>query len=102
MFHITVKYKNESIKDIYGSKMTINTADNAKLIIKTPKMDTIDLTTVKSVTITDETEKQGQWLLSDTKVQCSQCGKVFSEKMITNYYQFENFCPHCGARMKPD
>lgn len=50
----------------------------------------------------------GEWVrqnrMVDGKVRaeavCSNCGTDVVYQAIDNRWQFENFCPHCGANMK--
>ena len=54
--------------------------------------------------------KHGYWVrqekMVDGKVQaeavCSNCGTDVVYQVIDNRWQFENYCPHCGARMEGD
>ena len=54
--------------------------------------------------------KHGCWVrqekMVDGKVQaeavCSNCGTDVVYQVIDNRWQFENYCPHCGARMEGD
>lgn len=54
--------------------------------------------------------KHGHWVRQEKmvggKVQaeavCSSCGTDVVYQVIDNRWQFENYCPHCGARMDGD
>ena len=66
---------------------------------------------VKDAPAVDVVEvKHGYWVrqekMVDGKVQaeavCSNCGTDVVYQVIDNRWQFENYCPHCGARMDGD
>lgn len=50
--------------------------------------------------------RQGEWIKRENKsptqieAYCSMCGRDAVYQVIDNKWQFENFCPHCGAKMK--
>lgn len=35
----------------------------------------------------------------EAEAYCLTCGREVVYQVINNRYQFENYCPHCGARM---
>lgn len=35
----------------------------------------------------------------DPEAVCSRCGREVVYQIIDNRWEFENFCPHCGAKM---
>lgn len=50
---------------------------------------------------------QGEWIRQDKELgkvkaeaKCSICGRDVVYQIIDNKWQFENYCPHCGAKMK--
>lgn len=51
-------------------------------------------------------ERRGEWIRRENKspteieAYCSICGRDAVYQVIGNKWQFENFCPHCGAKMK--
>lgn len=47
---------------------------------------------------------EGEWLRQkgDPEAVCSNCGREAVYQIIDDRWRFENFCPHCGARMKED
>ena len=51
-------------------------------------------------------ETQGEWVMRENKsptqieAYCSICGRDAVYQVIDNRWQFENYCPHCGACMK--
>ena len=51
--------------------------------------------------------EQGEWVIQDkeprkikSEAKCSICGRDVVYQIIDNKWQFENYCPHCGAKMK--
>lgn len=36
----------------------------------------------------------------DPEAVCSACGREAVYQIIDNKWAFENFCPHCGAKME--
>jgi predicted RNA-binding Zn-ribbon protein involved in translation (DUF1610 family) len=51
-------------------------------------------------------ERQGKWIRREnksptqTEAYCSMCGRDAVYQVADNRWQFENYCPHCGAKMK--
>jgi uncharacterized protein with PIN domain len=52
-------------------------------------------------------QSKGEWVRQNKikgkvipEAVCSECGREVVYQVIDNKYFFENFCPHCGARMK--
>lgn len=51
-------------------------------------------------------ERRGEWKRRENKsptqieAYCSICGRDAVYQVIDNKWKFENFCPHCGAKMK--
>lgn len=49
--------------------------------------------------------KHGKWVkkkvrkVGEAEAYCLTCGREVVYQVINNRYQFENYCPHCGARM---
>jgi uncharacterized OB-fold protein len=49
--------------------------------------------------------KHGEWVLNkskttgSTEAKCSVCGRDCVYQIINGVYEFENYCPHCGAKM---
>ena len=37
--------------------------------------------------------------VGESEAYCLICGREVVYQVINNRYQFENYCPHCGARM---
>ena len=37
--------------------------------------------------------------VGEAEAYCLTCGRDVVYQVINNRYQFENYCPHCGARM---
>lgn len=37
--------------------------------------------------------------VGEAEAYCLTCGREVVYQVINNHYQFENYCPHCGARM---
>ena len=37
--------------------------------------------------------------VGESEAYCLTCGREVVYQVINNRYQFENYCPHCGARM---
>ena len=52
-------------------------------------------------------QSEGEWVRQNKikgkvtpEAVCSECGREVVYQVIDNKYFFENFCPHCGAKMK--
>ncbi len=45
--------------------------------------------------------KHGKWIRQDGRPEaiCSECGRNVVYQVINYRWQFENYCPHCGAKM---
>ena len=37
--------------------------------------------------------------VGEAEAYCLTCGREVVYQVINNRYQFENYCPHCGAKM---
>ncbi len=52
-----------------------------------------------------KSQKTSVWIrpekkkIGEAEAYCSNCGREVVYQIIDNRYQFENFCPHCGAKM---
>ena len=51
--------------------------------------------------------KRGEWIRQEkeigkvtTEAVCSKCGRDVVYQVVDNKWEFENFCPHCGADMR--
>ena len=50
--------------------------------------------------------EQGEWVMQEKETPvspeavCSKCGRKVVYQIVDNKWQFENYCPHCGANMK--
>ncbi len=53
--------------------------------------------TEHSIWVMRENKKAGQ-----AEACCKNCGRDAVYQIIHNRYEFENFCPHCGAKMEWD
>lgn len=43
-----------------------------------------------------------EWVLQENKhpeAVCSNCGREVVYQIVNNRWEFENYCPHCGAKM---
>ena len=36
----------------------------------------------------------------NVEAECSNCGREVVYQIVNNRYEFENFCPHCGVKMR--
>ena len=47
-------------------------------------------------------QSEGEWVRQQGRPEaiCSKCGSEVVYQVIDNKWAFENFCPHCGAKMK--
>lgn len=45
-------------------------------------------------------QKRKNKKVGEAEANCSNCGREVVYQIINDRYQFENFCPHCGARME--
>jgi len=47
-------------------------------------------------------QSEGEWIRQKGRPEaiCSKCGCEVVYQVIDNKWAFENFCPHCGAKMK--
>lgn len=48
-----------------------------------------------------EPVRHGKWIRQKGKPEavCSECSREVVYKSVENHWQFENYCPNCGARM---
>ncbi len=46
--------------------------------------------------------RHAEWVLQENKhpeAVCSNCGREVVYQIVNNRWEFENYCPHCGAKM---
>lgn len=44
----------------------------------------------------------GKWIetgKTNSKAVCSECGRNAEYQTVNNVWEYENYCPHCGAKM---
>ena len=52
------------------------------------------------------TEKKGTWKLKENRkagqpeAECEFCGRDVVYQVIDGRWEYENFCPHCGAKLR--
>ena len=50
--------------------------------------------------------EQGEWVMQEKETPispeavCSNCGREVVYQIVDNKWEFENYCPHCGLKMK--
>lgn len=46
--------------------------------------------------------RHGEWVETGSKPEavCSLCGRAVVYKIVNDRWQYENYCPHCGAKME--
>lgn len=54
---------------------------------------------VDSVWDSEKAGKKKDRKVGEAEAYCLTCGREVVYQVINNRYQFENYCPHCGARM---
>lgn len=58
---------------------------------------------IKAVPTADVQEvRHAEWVLQENKhpeAVCSNCGREVVYQIVNNRWEFENYCPHCGAKM---
>ena len=47
-------------------------------------------------------QSEGEWIRQQGRPEavCSNCGREVVYQVVDNKWKFENFCPHCGLKMK--
>ena len=47
-------------------------------------------------------QSEGEWIRQKGRPEaiCSNCGREVVYQVVDNKWEFENFCPHCGLKMK--
>ncbi len=49
-----------------------------------------------------EEVKHGKWIetgKTNPEAVCSECGRKVEYQAVNNVWEYENYCPHCGAKM---
>ena len=41
----------------------------------------------------------GRWIKTADGAECEKCGREAVYQIIDDHWQYEPFCPHCGAKM---
>jgi hypothetical protein len=40
-----------------------------------------------------------RWIKTEDGAECENCGREAVYQIVDDHWEYENFCPHCGARM---
>ena len=76
-----------SMKDEYAVKV-----ERASLIAYKEQLEAIPAADVVPV-------EHSQWIKTADGAECEKCGREAVYQIIDDHWQYEPFCPHCGARM---
>ena len=106
-YALDIPFADGSVNTIYFNSK--RNAETVKHIIEiddsNPKNDLYDFSRIKiKLKVVDEV-KLSKWVkkkvrkVCEAEAYCLTCGREVVYQVINNRYQFENYCPHCGARM---
>lgn len=97
-YALDIPFADGSVNTIYFNSK--RNAETVKHIIE------VDGSKPNEATVCDMREiKHGKWVkkkvrkVGEAEAYCLTCGREVVYQVINNRYQFENYCPHCGARM---
>jgi hypothetical protein len=80
-----------------GDKVVSNCVFRLSHIKKISRIK-IKLKVVDKVKLSKWVKKEDR-KVGEAEAYCLTCGREVVYQVINNRYQFENYCPHCGARM---
>ena len=43
-----------------------------------------------------------RWVKTEDGAECENCGREAVYQIVDDHWEYENFCPHCGAKMDGD
>ena len=43
-----------------------------------------------------------RWIKTADGAECENCGREAVYQIVDDHWEYENFCPHCGAKMDGD
>ena len=93
---------NEQIEEMRKDLTEIFDEEYEKRRLVTPQ-NTAEKMTVKGY----RKQSEGEWVRQEKikgkvtpEAVCSNCGREVVYQVIDNKWEFENYCPHCGAKMK--
>lgn len=43
--------------------------------------------------------KHSRWIETEDGVECENCGREAVYQIVGNHWEYEPWCPHCGAKM---
>lgn len=84
-YALDIPFADGSVNTIY-----FNSKRNAETVKHIIEIDDVKL----SKWVKKKDRKAGE-----AEAYCLICGREVVYQVINNRYQFENYCPHCGARM---
>ena len=46
--------------------------------------------------------ERSRWIKTADGAECENCGREAVYQIVDDHWEYENFCPHCGARIKSE
>lgn len=94
---------NNSMSDLYGALLTYKERD-ALTDALNKLADYEDKEENREAPLTADVQevRPAEWVLQENKhpeAVCSNCGREVVYQIVNNRWEFENYCPHCGAKM---
>ena len=43
--------------------------------------------------------ERSRWIKTEDGAECENCGREAVYQIVDDHWEYENFCPHCGAKM---
>ena len=43
--------------------------------------------------------ERSRWIKTEDGAECENCGREAVYQIVDDHWEYEDFCPHCGARM---
>ena len=79
----------------------LNGTDNEKELTEQENFDWFENLVKNAPTADAQEVRRGKWILQRGKPEafCSECGCEVVYQIVNDRWEFENFCPHCGAKM---
>ena len=103
------KQIEEMSKDIFNSGVAIDGIDRAFAAVHGADMNDSHFMRIAQYLYNAGYRKQseGEWIRREKipgkitpEAVCSKCGREVVYQVIDNKWEFENYCPHCGTKMK--
>lgn len=83
--------------DAIDCDITITGRQNAELVAATIGTFADRIKALHSADVTPVAHSR--WIKTADGAECEKCGRDAVYQIIDDHWQYEPFCPHCGARM---